>query len=480
MAEAARVCSEFNLRWVTPSRTLSSTCRSRFASFFRLIAVKKCLTLGPVFRSTPCSATATMRNVRASFLVSAVVGTAVATRVAFLPAGHDTVCGAQGYHGTVGPASSPYRVYVIPDSCSLEIGSASSIPDTHVLVHVQRAKADVRLLGDDWSYPEELHSFLRRAATNEFASQAPLDPHHVLQLASFFESTVVAVPEATLEHLDAILPRFLSATVLQSTPVVPVAHSAVQSLRRTIEHVTYSKHVASLVETLNVTEIYNDLTYLSGEDPGSPILERNSLSAGARVAADWLQGQFEDSGATCEQVAFRDGWAPNVLWWARVFVARSSVAHQHAVTSRLGTMGRACSSLARTTTRAGGRSPTARQARTTTARARRIYWPWRALSSGWALASIHACASRRSRARSRAWLAVGRTRVRPGLAPVFARADDAAELLREQDASVTLMIQADMLAYHDPLEPMQLGQPDRSVLRGDTPDSLIVAQLFAA
>ncbi|KAG9086767.1 hypothetical protein FRC06_002882, partial [Ceratobasidium sp. 370] len=31
--------------------------------------------------------------------------------------------------------------------------------------------------------------------------------------------------------------------------------------------------------------------------------------------------------------------------------------------------------------------------------------------------------------------------------------------LREQNANITLMIQADMLAYHDPAEPAQLGLP---------------------
>jgi hypothetical protein len=31
--------------------------------------------------------------------------------------------------------------------------------------------------------------------------------------------------------------------------------------------------------------------------------------------------------------------------------------------------------------------------------------------------------------------------------------------LREQNANITLMIQGDMLGYHDPAEPAQLGLP---------------------
>jgi len=38
-----------------------------------------------------------------------------------------------------------------------------------------------------------------------------------------------------------------------------------------------------------------------------------------------------------------------------------------------------------------------------------------------------------------------------------------AEELREQDRNLTLMVQADMTAYHKPGEPMQLGLPQRSV-----------------
>lgn len=33
--------------------------------------------------------------------------------------------------------------------------------------------------------------------------------------------------------------------------------------------------------------------------------------------------------------------------------------------------------------------------------------------------------------------------------------------LRQEDKNLTLMIQADMLAYHEPSEPRQLALPDR-------------------
>jgi hypothetical protein len=38
------------------------------------------------------------------------------------------------------------------------------------------------------------------------------------------------------------------------------------------------------------------------------------------------------------------------------------------------------------------------------------------------------------------------------------------EKLRDANANLTLMIQADMLAYHEPGEPLQLGIPDVFVI----------------
>lgn len=57
----------------------------------------------------------------------------------------------------------------------------------------------------------------------------------------------------------------------------------------------------------------HNIRHLTGED-GQGIMSRHSFSEGARVAADWIQGEFEKSGAKCRQEKFLEGYSPNVIW----------------------------------------------------------------------------------------------------------------------------------------------------------------------
>jgi len=54
-------------------------------------------------------------------------------------------------------------------------------------------------------------------------------------------------------------------------------------------------------------------TYLTGEDPSSTILTRNSYSQGALEAANWIEAQFRSFGLSTFQQPFRNGWCPNVI-----------------------------------------------------------------------------------------------------------------------------------------------------------------------
>lgn len=63
--------------------------------------------------------------------------------------------------------------------------------------------------------------------------------------------------------------------------------------------------------------------------------------------------------------------------------------------------------------------------------------------------------------RSKDWLALEHTPVSQQALRSPAPTNQNAEQLREQNASVVLMIQADMTAYRAPGEPLQLGLPER-------------------
>ena len=53
--------------------------------------------------------------------------------------------------------------------------------------------------------------------------------------------------------------------------------------------------------------------YLSGERADSNLTTRNSFSTQVYSAANWIQGQFVDSGFTVTQGSFQSSYGPNVI-----------------------------------------------------------------------------------------------------------------------------------------------------------------------
>ena len=75
-----------------------------------------------------------------------------------------------------------------------------------------------------------------------------------------------------------------------------------------------SKEVEDTLDDISVEQLKEDLHWLTGEDPTSPIISRHSLSGGASVAAEWLKARYEEAGADCVLKLFLPGFAPNVIW----------------------------------------------------------------------------------------------------------------------------------------------------------------------
>jgi hypothetical protein len=75
----------------------------------------------------------------------------------------------------------------------------------------------------------------------------------------------------------------------------------------------FNPEVAKIVSNISLPQIQNDIRYLTGEDGKSGIESRHSFSSGAGVAAEWLKTRFEETGANCELRPFSSGFAPNVI-----------------------------------------------------------------------------------------------------------------------------------------------------------------------
>ncbi|KZV95259.1 Zn-dependent exopeptidase [Exidia glandulosa HHB12029] len=267
--------------------------------------------------------------------------------------------------------------------------------------------------------------------SNPNDSQTALYHDRPFVLDLFINSAIVAIPEPALDLVGAFLPALLTAVLIQPDPVRVVDSGTVDILRGALSNITYNKNIAKIVESLNVTEIRADLIYLSGEEPGSSIMSRNSMSSGALAAANWLQEQFEGYGASCEQIGFRDGWAPNVIC---DYPGTDNSTGVIILGAHYDSRGRPFPD------RAPGADDDGSGTAHLLAIARGIKNHNVQFKSNVRIAAF--AGEEQGLVGSRAY----------------------AKYLRAQDANVTLMIQADMLAYHDPSEPMQLGQPDRYAL----------------
>ncbi|KZT61658.1 Zn-dependent exopeptidase [Calocera cornea HHB12733] len=187
----------------------------------------------------------------------------------------------------------------------------------------------------------------------------------------------------------------------------------------------FDPEVASLLSSLSPARLLSNVRYLTGEDGVGP-LSRHSFSKGALVAANYIQEQMEAAGATCEQKAFIAGFAPNVVC---KFAPSTNSTERVILSAHYDSRGSFGS------TRAPGGDDDG--------------------SGTTHLLSIaHAIHSRKI------------TFQRPVELVAFAGEEQGllgsrayAKELKAEDVDIALMIQADMLGYHDPREPAQLGLP---------------------
>ncbi|KAI0656249.1 Zn-dependent exopeptidase [Cubamyces menziesii] len=244
------------------------------------------------------------------------------------------------------------------------------------------------------------------------------------------DSALISVDHDTALTLDQHLPRFWRASPLPASPVpfIPVPDEAVARVRDILAHLKFDPVVSSLVNNISVPQLRDDVRYLTGESPRSEIVSRHSFSQGVLIAAKWLKETFEEHGAHCELKPFLSGFAPNVVC--------SYAGSEHT---------------------------------TETVLISAHY------DSRGSFGSVRAPGGDDDGSGTTALLGIARTIARRGVRfrknvqiCAFAGEEQGlygsryyAQELRQKGANLTLMVQADMLAYHAPGEPAQLGLPDR-------------------
>lgn len=248
---------------------------------------------------------------------------------------HDN-CLSDFYYGTYGDES----VFIPNQDCfnklHLDFTSTgtSVVPlgsrpwDNSILVWLNRVAVDDSLTTQ--SSHEELYDFLLGFAMSpQFQDDngqsilvAP-DSHTGTILDNPYMSSKTALLRMSphiLTQFEASLPRFWKYTILSETPfsMIPVPEPAVDRVKKIIDSVKFDPVIASIVNDLSVPQMKEDIRYLTGEDEKSEIISRHSFSDGIKIAADWIKGIIESTGASCELKPFIPGFGPNVIWYEKL------------------------------------------------------------------------------------------------------------------------------------------------------------------
>ncbi|EKM52420.1 uncharacterized protein PHACADRAFT_260789 [Phanerochaete carnosa HHB-10118-sp] len=271
------------------------------------------------------------------------------------------------------------------------------------------------------------------------------EPVEVMYRERTASAMLLRVDESLAPTIDMHLPRFWKSMIIPSKPqpFIPVPITAVERVRDILKHAKFDPVVASVVSNISVPHMKHDVRWLTGEDPKSPIISRHSFSDDARTAAEWLKERFEETGATCNLQPFQSGFTPNVICSYSSTVNTTETILLSAHYDSRGSFG---------LTRAPGGDDDG--------------------SGTVALLSIARTIKRLGvKFRKNVQLcAFGGEE--QGLLGSRAYARE----LREQGANLTLMVQADMIGYHKPGEPPQLGLPN---LIGTPAVTHLVANLSA-
>lgn len=234
-------------------------------------------------------------------------------------------CLTQSYIGTYGSQD----VFIPPESCVNSFAPTADIPPADVhpsteLVWVEQAALEQHLLTD---FPFSLPSLQRYLATlpdpnsttyggHADAQQLLSGPTDKRLLYHTSTSALLALSSVHTRELSLILPPTWRIYVLPLTPFpfFPVPEQAIARVRDILSSLRFNPEVARIVSNISLPQVRNDVRFLTGEDGKSKIPSRHSFSSGARIAAEWLEVRFEETGADCELRPFLPGFSPNVIW----------------------------------------------------------------------------------------------------------------------------------------------------------------------
>ena len=235
-------------------------------------------------------------------------------------------CLTDNYYGTYGDQS----LFMLGSDSSCDLselkfgtGSGLSLVPVHPyheLLFVKKTEVE-GARADEYNLLGGLERLVAHTADNTPITpdmQQPLNPDAPVYTIPYYteSSALITITPHFLPHIDKALPHSYKAYALPRLPLPlrPVPGEAKERIVRWTDSVQHDPEIALLIEGLSISELREDIRYLTGENPKSPILSRSSFSEGARLAAEWILEEIEETGADCELKSFLPGFSPNVIW----------------------------------------------------------------------------------------------------------------------------------------------------------------------
>jgi len=270
---------------------------------------------------------------------STAAGIASATLLLITPNTQDIdisttpACLTDSYFGTYG-GQSIFHISLpcLEDNSFQGIETATLVPyvasGDRQLVWLQESVIDDALVTPE--YEVEVQRFVRWLEEDGYAMGGASGYQHTLsavheplvdlqfikkQPGGGFHGLMAIEPSVT-PTIEALLPRYWKPYTLPEHPMsyLPVPKPAIEHVRDLLEAVRFDPVVSSIVNGISLSQMRDDIRWLTGEDGKSGIVSRHSFAEGSRVAANWLKERFEETGASCELKPFLTGFAPNVAW----------------------------------------------------------------------------------------------------------------------------------------------------------------------
>ncbi|KAG8770594.1 hypothetical protein FRC15_004003 [Serendipita sp. 397] len=372
--------------------------------------------------------------------------------------------GEETYHGTYFNGGNPVSVLMCSRACSHLDNLAESITTPfngifgdEAVVWVEEATVEGALRSQEPDFPTALAQFtgaLLFPDGQAVMQSSPFQKNLRLLWASD-RAALFSLPSKDLGELDYAIPRLWELIRVPFEPLPTVGlfteSDSDKRLREILSKVHFNPDVASVLSSISLARMGFDIRWLTGESTDSPIVSRHSFSDGAITAARWIKGRLEETGASCRFMEFLEGFSPNVIcsYAADPSFNKTLPAPRVILSAHYDSRGSFGS------TRAPGGDDDGSGVVHLLAIARAIYrrkvtFPIdvelvafageeQGLLGSYAYASMSISTSRGSEIESVYLL----------------------EQLYDDGVDIMLQIQADMLAYHDSDEPMQLGLPQR-------------------